>query len=74
MFSTGNNGWYWSAGTSMAAPHAAAVAALIIGANGGEMKPSQVERELRLTADRITGAGNSAEYGAGRVDATNTVE
>jgi subtilisin family serine protease len=37
VFSTGNNGWYWSAGTSMAAPHAAGVAALIIGANGGEM-------------------------------------
>ena len=55
VFSTGNNGWYWSAGTSMAAPHAAGVAALIIGANGGEMKPSQVERELRRTADRITG-------------------
>jgi subtilisin family serine protease len=75
VFSTGNNGWYWSAGTSMAAPHAAGVAALIIGANGGEMKPSShVERELRRTADRVTGAGNSAEYGAGRIDATNSVE
>jgi subtilisin family serine protease len=58
----------------MAAPHAAGVAALIIGANGGEMKPSHVERELRRTADRVTGAGNSAEYGAGRIDATNSVE
>jgi len=74
VFSTGGTGWYWSAGTSMAAPHAAGVAALIIGANGGEMKPSRVERELRRTADRITGAGNSAAYGAGRVDATDSVE
>ena len=35
VFSTGNGGWYWSAGTSMAAPHAAGVAALIIAENGG---------------------------------------
>ena len=75
VFSTGSSGWYWSAGTSMAAPHAAGVAASIIGANGGEMKPSQVEQaSCAAPADRISGAGNSAEYGAGRVDATNTVE
>lgn len=69
VFSTGNGGWYWSAGTSMAAPHVAGVAALIIGANGGEMKPAHVEQQLRRSADRITGAGNSAAFGAGRVDA-----
>ncbi len=75
VFSTGANpdprlaSYYWSGGTSMAAPHVAGVAALIIGANGGEMKPAHVEQQLRQSADRITGAGNSAAYGAGRVDA-----
>ena len=38
------------------------------------MKPSQVEREMRATADRFTGAGNSSAYGAGGVDATDSVE
>ena len=69
VFSTGNGGWYWSAGTSMAAPHAAGVAALIVGANGGDMKPAQVERELRKTADDLGQPGNDPFYGMGRVNA-----
>ena len=73
VFSTGAGGWFWAAGTSMAAPHAAGVAAIIIGANGGEMKPSQVEQALRASADRIGGSGNSAEFGKGRVNAGNAV-
>ncbi|MDC2888562.1 S8 family serine peptidase [Psychrosphaera algicola] len=50
VFSTGNGGWYWSVGTSMSSPHAAGVAALIISANGGKMKPSQVEAKMRSLA------------------------
>ena len=73
VFSTGTGGWFWAAGTSMAAPHAAGVAAIIIGANGGEMKPSHVEQALRASADRIGGSGNSAEFGKGRVNAGNAV-
>lgn len=69
VFSTGNGGWYWSAGTSMAAPHAAGVAALIVGANGGDMKPSAVERELRKLADDLGKPGNDDFYGLGRVNA-----
>lgn len=69
VFSTGNNSWYWSAGTSMAAPHAAGVAALIVGANGGDMKPSAVERELRRLADDLGKPGNDDFYGLGRVNA-----
>ena len=68
VFSTGNQGWYWSAGTSMASPHAAGIAALIISENGGSMKPSQVEAELRRRADRIDGTGRSASFGMGRVN------
>jgi len=67
VFSTGNGGWYWSQGTSMAAPHAAGIAALIISENGGSMHPSQVEAELRKRADRIDTGGRSASFGLGRV-------
>jgi lantibiotic leader peptide-processing serine protease len=69
VFSTGNGSWYWSAGTSMAAPHAAGVAALIIGANGGAMHPAQLEAVLRATADDLGKPGKDAFYGHGRVSA-----
>ena len=67
VFSTGNAGWYWSQGTSMASPHAAGIAALIISENGGSMHPSQVEAELRKRADRIDTGGRSTSFGLGRV-------
>ncbi|MCB0459054.1 MAG: S8 family serine peptidase [Flavobacteriaceae bacterium] len=73
VFSTGNNGWYWSVGTSMAAPHATGVAALIIGKNGGDMKPAQVEAALKRTADDLGKPGNDDYYGAGRVNAYRAV-
>lgn len=53
VFSTGNGSWYWSAGTSMAAPHASGVAALIISENGGDMHPQQVRAALRRRADDL---------------------
>jgi len=59
VFSTGSNldpaiaSYFWGAGTSMAAPHAAGVAALIIGANGGEMAPAHVEAALRAYAEDL---------------------
>jgi subtilisin family serine protease len=73
VFSTGNDGYYWSAGTSMASPHAAGVAALIIGKNGGSMKPSQVETVLRASADDLGKPGKDAYYGHGRVNAYQAV-
>lgn len=73
VFSTGNNSWYWSAGTSMASPHAAGVAALIIGENGGSMHPAQVEAALRASADDLGKPGKDAFYGHGRVNAFNAV-
>lgn len=72
VFSTGNGGWYWSAGTSMASPHAAGVAALIIGANGGPMHPAQVRAALRASADDLGKPGKDAAYGHGRVNAYNS--
>ncbi|WP_163933717.1 S8 family serine peptidase [Paraferrimonas sp. SM1919] len=68
VFSTSGTGsWYWSAGTSMAAPHAAGVAALIIGKNGGDMDPVHVEKAMRDYADDLGKPGHDHTYGAGRV-------
>jgi subtilisin family serine protease len=74
VFSTGSQGrWYWSVGTSMAAPHATGVAALIIGKNGGSMKPAQVEAALKASADDLGKPGNDDYYGKGRVNAFRAV-
>jgi lantibiotic leader peptide-processing serine protease len=73
VFSTGNQSWYWSAGTSMAAPHASGVAALIIGKNGGSMHPAQVRAALAQSADDLGKPGKDAEYGHGRVNAYQAV-
>ena len=67
------NSYYWSGGTSMAAPHVSGVAALVIGKHGGEMAPAEVERILRASADDVGKAGFDAEYGAGRVNAARAV-
>jgi subtilisin family serine protease len=67
VFSTGNGGWYWSAGTSMAAPHAAGVAALIISANGGPMHPAQVEAAMRHAAVEMAD-GRTDFFGHGLVN------
>ena len=79
VFSTGSNlnpnvaSYYWGAGTSMAVPHAAGVAAIIIGMNGGEMHPAQVEAAMAAAADDLGKPGNDDFYGAGRVNAGNAV-
>jgi len=69
VFSTGNGGWYWSVGTSMASPHAAGIAALIIGANGGAMHPAQVESVLRATTEDFGKRGKDIFFGHGQVSA-----
>ncbi len=67
-------------GTSMASPHAAGVAALIVsrygklGADGDvEMKPDQVQAKLQGTAVDIGLSGYDALFGYGRVDALRAV-
>lgn len=71
VFSDIPGGWGWAAGTSMAAPHASGVAAIIIGKKGGRMHPAQVEAALRASADDLGKPGNDDAYGAGRVNAGN---
>jgi serine protease len=58
-------------GTSMAAPHVAATAALIIasGVLGRRPTPAQIVSRLRATARKLGGGGDEALYGAGLVDA-----
>jgi subtilisin family serine protease len=58
----------------MATPHVAGVAALIIGANGGDMDPAHVEAALRAGADDLGKPGNDDVYGAGRVNALGSLQ
>jgi subtilisin family serine protease len=67
VMSTISGGWGWAQGTSMAAPHATGVAAIIIGANGGDMSPAAVERSLKRLATDLGSPGHDGIYGAGRV-------
>jgi subtilisin family serine protease len=71
VFSTIPGGWAWAAGTSMAAPHAAGVAAQYIGAAGGSLPPFVVETLLKVVADHPNGNRfRDPFFGYGRVDAT----
>jgi subtilisin family serine protease len=60
-------GYGWKAGTSMAAPHVAGVAGLVMDQHP-HLSPNQVEARLKRTADRV---GNPQGFGAGIVDALN---
>ncbi len=69
----GQPSFFYSAGTSMASPHVAGVAALIIGKNGGEMSPKDVTTQITNTADQVDGKVNSLYHGKGRVNAYRAV-
>jgi serine protease len=58
-------------GTSMAAPHVAATAALIIASRvlGPHPTPAAIIARLRATARKLGGGGDERLYGAGLVDA-----
>jgi serine protease len=58
-------------GTSMAAPHVSATAALVIasGVLGRHPTPAQITARLRATARKLGGPSDQALYGAGLVDA-----
>ncbi|MDQ3205167.1 MAG: S8 family serine peptidase, partial [Pseudomonadota bacterium] len=75
VLSTIPGGWSWSAGTSMAAPHAAGVAALIVGANGGgEMPAAVLQSALGRGADDLGDRGFDEFYGRGRVNAEESAD
>ncbi|MDR5684059.1 MAG: S8 family serine peptidase [Armatimonadota bacterium] len=56
-------------GTSMAAPHAAGVAALIDSLAGGGMNGAQLRSRLQQSADDLGRVGRDEFYGMGRVNA-----
>jgi lantibiotic leader peptide-processing serine protease len=74
VLSTVPGGWGWTLGTSMAAPHASGVAALIVAKHGGSLKPARVRAELRATADDLGKPGKDAFYGHGRVNALRAAQ
>jgi subtilisin family serine protease len=69
-----NTGYFFAAGTSMAAPAAAAVAALIIQKNGGSMHPAQVKARLQQSASDLGKPGEDEFYGQGFVNALRAVQ
>jgi subtilisin family serine protease len=73
VLSTNVGGWAFAAGTSMASPAAAGVAALIIGKNG-PMQPAHLEARLRASSEDLGKPGHDDFYGAGRVNAGNAVQ
>jgi subtilisin family serine protease len=73
VFSTIAGGWGWAEGTSMAAPHASAVAALIVG-KYGHVKPARMEKLLRDAAVDMGQRGKDAYFGSGFLDAARAVE
>jgi len=68
-----NGSYCWAAGTSMASPAVAGVAALIIG-RFGRIGPAAVEARLRASADDLGKPGNDDFYGGGRVNAFRAVQ
>lgn len=66
------NDYLWFQGTSMASPHAAGVAALIVGA--GVTNPDEVERIMKQTAVHPAKVEWDEKYGAGIIDAAAAVE
>jgi subtilisin family serine protease len=68
-----NTGYFFAAGTSMAAPHVAGVAALALEAHPG-LSPSQLESLLRKTADDLGKPGQDDYYGHGFINAFRAIQ
>jgi serine protease len=64
--------WDFFDGTSMATPHVAGVAALVLGKNGN-LSPSQVRSILTSSAHDLGAAGYDTTFGYGLVDATAAI-
>ncbi|MDX1444395.1 MAG: S8 family serine peptidase [Gammaproteobacteria bacterium] len=72
VFSTISGGWSWSAGTSMASPHAAGVAALIVSKHG-KMSPAQLVAKMKQSAIDLGKPGRDDVHGHGAVNAASAV-
>jgi subtilisin family serine protease len=68
-----NTGYSWVAGTSMAAPAAAGVAALVVGTKG-PMDPDDLFAVLVNSADDLGAPGIDPAHGNGRVNAFQAVQ
>jgi len=68
-----NSSYSWAAGTSMASPMVAGVAALIVG-KYGPLPPAQMAARLLQSADDLGKPGNDDYYGRGRVNAVRAVQ
>jgi len=60
-----------SQGTSMAAPHVAGTAALLVSILG--RNPSQIKARIQQTADNVAGNGTTPFYGKGRLNVARAV-
>lgn len=65
------NDYLWFQGTSMASPHAAGVAALIVAS--GVTNPDEVEKVMKATANHPNKVKWDDKYGAGIIDAKAAV-
>lgn len=72
VFPVGPSPFMYLAGTSMAAPHVAGAAALVL-AQKGRMKPERLAQLLYRTADDMGPAGFDAHYGHGRLNVYRAV-
>jgi subtilisin family serine protease len=73
IYDCGDNGYESLAGTSMATPHVAAVAALIAARHGAAATPDFIYAKLKQTADDLGAPGVDPAYGYGRVNAYRAV-
>ena len=72
VLSTSRTGWTWTAGTSMAAPAATAVAALIKQKNPG-ISVGELKNRLAQSATDAGKVGQDSFHGRGFVNARNAV-
>ncbi len=69
---TGEYEYYFAGGTSMAAPHVSALAALLVGAYG-QMPPAQLRTLIERSAQDILKPGADPFSGKGRIDAARAL-
>lgn len=72
-FDCSSNGYDSLSGTSMAAPHAAAVAALVAARYGAAATPDFIYARLKASADDLGTPGTDPLFGYGRVNALRAV-